>query len=248
MNDTMDATPLGDRMSDDVREKIAGAAEVCRRAADGDLESRILGIEGDGVLAELLHSVNHLLDMTDAFTRESTATLEAASQDEFHRLVRPEGLRGAFGRAALKINAAVRHMAAESEELARAEAERRRLAEELAATSRLVEDLTRASLEIGQVSRVIDTIAGQTNLLALNAAIETARVGVAGKGFGVVASEVKRLAQQTTAATHQIEDLVAAIQHSTGQVDSAIRQISEAIRHDTDTSETALETRTPLVA
>lgn len=235
-------------MSDRVREKLSVATQVCRRAADGDLESRVLGIDGHDELADLLHSINHLLDMTDAFTRESTATLESASRDQFHRLVRPEGLRGAFGRAALKINAAVRHMAVESEQLAAAESERLKLADELAATARLVDDLTHASLEIGQVSRVIDTIAGQTNLLALNAAIETARVGAAGKGFGVVASEVKRLAQQTTAATRQIEELVAAIQHSTGQVEAAIQQISSAISQQTEQTIPAQESAVALVA
>ncbi len=222
----------GATMSDEVRAWVSRAAEVCRRAANGDLESRILNIDAEGDLEELLHSINHLLDMTDAFTRESTATLEASSNDAFHRLVRPEGLRGAFGRAALKINAAVTHMAAKSERLAAAEADRRRLAAELAETSQLVEELTHASQEISQVSRVIDAIAAQTNLLALNAAIETARVGAAGKGFGVVASEVKRLAQQTTAATRQIEELVAAIQQSSGLVETAIRQITAAIRDD----------------
>lgn len=232
MSDATASLADGAAMSDEVRGWVSRAADVCRRAANGDLESRILNIDTEGELSEMLHSINHLLDMTDAFTRESTATLEAASLDAFHRLVRPEGLRGAFGRAALKINAAVTHMAAKSERLAAAEADRRRLAGELAQTSQLVDELTRASQEISQVSRVIDAIAAQTNLLALNAAIETARVGAAGKGFGVVASEVKRLAQQTTAATRQIEELVAAIQRSSGLVENAIREITVAIRDD----------------
>lgn len=180
-----------------LRQWISVAADVCRRAADGDLESRVLRIDASGELGELLHAVNHLLDMTDAFIREATASLDAASRDQFYRHVRPEGLRGAFRRAAGQINTATQHMSEKTAELREAEAERARLADELQATTKLVDDLATASRQIDQISRVIDSIASQTNLLALYATIETARVGAAGRGFAVVAIEVKRLAQQT---------------------------------------------------
>lgn len=222
------STPTEDH--DHVGHWIRIAAEVCRRAAAGDLDSRVLLIDAPGDLGEMLHAVNHLLDMTDAFAREATASLEAASRDQFYRQVRPEGLRGAFRRAALQINAATRHMASKTEELRAAEAERARLALELLATTKLVDELTAASQQICQISRVIDLIASQTNLLALNAAIETARVGPAGRGFAVVAGEVKRLAQQTAEATREIELLVAAIQSASQDVATAIHNITTAIQ------------------
>lgn len=208
---------------------IRVAADVCRRAADGDLESRVLQIDAPGELGEMLHAVNHLLDMTDAFMREATASLDAASRDQFYRRVRPEGLRGAFQRAAGQINAATQHMAEKTAELREAEAERARLAAELSATTKLVDDLTTASKQIDQISRVIDSIASQTNLLALNATIETARVGAAGRGFAVVANEVKRLAQQTAGATREIESQVTAIQSASRDVAAAIHKITAAI-------------------
>ncbi len=84
--------------------------------------------------------------------------------------------------------------------------------ERAAATNETVQKLGTSSQEIGDVIKVITSIAEQTNLLALNATIEAARAGEAGKGFAVVASEVKELAQETAKATEDIARRVEAIQ------------------------------------
>ena len=90
--------------------------------------------------------------------------------------------------------------------------------------------LGRAALEVGKVSETIAAISAQTNLLALNATIEAARAGVAGKGFTVVASEIKMLAQQTAKATEGIREKIENIQTSTqGTVDD-ISRISQTIQ------------------
>jgi methyl-accepting chemotaxis protein len=96
-------------------------------------------------------------------------------------------------------------------------------------TAETVRGLTEAAGRIGEVLRVISTIAGQTNLLALNATIEAARAGQAGAGFAVVASEVKQLAQQTAHATEGIGTQVTAIRGATSTAVSAMRGVSEAI-------------------
>ncbi|WP_053333642.1 methyl-accepting chemotaxis protein [Gemmatimonas phototrophica] len=89
--------------------------------------------------------------------------------------------------------------------------------------------LGNSSQEIGQVVKVITSIAQQTNLLALNATIEAARAGEAGKGFAVVANEVKELARQTAKATEEIGSKIAGVQSETNSAIGAIREITEVI-------------------
>ncbi|GGN65037.1 hypothetical protein GCM10010112_25880 [Actinoplanes lobatus] len=96
-------------------------------------------------------------------------------------------------------------------------------------TSVHIDKLGASSAEIASVVQAITAIAEQTNLLALNATIEAARAGEAGKGFAVVASEVKDLAQETARATEDITRRVAAIQSDTAGAVEAISQITSVI-------------------
>ena len=92
-----------------------------------------------------------------------------------------------------------------------------------------VQSLSSAAQTVGEVVKLINDIAEQTNLLALNATIEAARAGEAGKGFAVVASEVKQLATQTANATSDISSQISAIQNVTDEAVGAIQRISETI-------------------
>ncbi len=105
-------------------------------------------------------------------------------------------------------------------------------------TTLTVSKLGESSNEIGQVIKVITSIAQQTNLLALNATIEAARAGEAGKGFAVVANEVKELAKETAKATEDISRRIEAIQTDTKAAVEAIGTISGVIHQINDISST----------
>ena len=154
---------------------------------------------------------------SDASAR--AATVGAASESSSNNV-------GTVASAAEELSSSVaeitRQVARSSEVASKAVADAER-------TNATVQALSTGAEKIGEVVKLIHSIAAQTNLLALNATIEAARAGESGRGFAVVASEVKALANQTAKATEEISAQVAAMQASTSEAVTSIGGISETI-------------------
>jgi methyl-accepting chemotaxis protein len=167
---------------------------------------------------ELQTTAHSMSSTAEETTRQATAVAAASEQASAN---------------VQTVASATEELAASISEISRQVAESARVSKEAvddaARTNREVEALADAAQRIGDVVKLINSIAGQTNLLALNATIEAARAGMAGKGFAVVASEVKSLATQTAQATDDIAAQVRAIQDATSGAVHAIRGIGETI-------------------
>ncbi|MBC3762419.1 methyl-accepting chemotaxis protein [Quadrisphaera oryzae] len=173
-----------------------------------------------------LTSVSQELSATA--TQLSTGAQESSAQSQVVSAAAEEisASIGTVAAAGEQMGAAVRQIASSTADASTTAASAVTAVE---GASLALQRLSSSSREIGDVVKLITTIAGQTNLLALNATIEAARAGEAGKGFAVVAGEVKDLARQTAEATDSITARVGATQADTEHAVAAIAEITAVI-------------------
>jgi methyl-accepting chemotaxis protein len=204
------------------------AAEQKAREARAALLDRLTRDFDVGV-TEVLEAVAGAANELQSTASAMTSTAEESSRQA-----------GAVAAAAEEASVNVQTVAASAEQLSSSIAEISRQVTQSAAisdqavaqakaTNSEVESLAGAATKIGEVVKLITDIADRTNLLALNATIEAARAGEAGRGFAIVASEVKSLAQQTAKATEDIAGQIDSIQGATARSLEAIRAIAETI-------------------
>ncbi|WP_372237895.1 methyl-accepting chemotaxis protein [Pseudomonas sp. LP_7_YM] len=161
----------------------------------------------NGQIDQAATAVTQMSAAVEEVARNATSTSESARQSS-------EAAKAGNGKVTLTLTAM------------------KQLTAQVQSTSEQVQNVANQAQDIAEVVSVIRAIAEQTNLLALNAAIEAARAGEQGRGFAVVADEVRALAHRTQESTKKIEQMIAAIQSGTqGAVDSM--QLSSVQAHDT---------------
>jgi methyl-accepting chemotaxis protein len=244
--------------AEDLKRKVDSILKVVSAAAAGDLTHEItvsgkdaIGQMGEGLarfFQDLRGSVSAIAQNAQSLANASEE-LSSTSQQMSANAEETSAQASVVSASAEQVNknlqtvatgteemsASIKEIAKNAHESAKVATGAVRVAEE---TTQIVGKLGDSSTEIGQVIKVITSIAQQTNLLALNATIEAARAGEAGKGFAVVANEVKELAKQTAKATEDISRKIEAIQGDTKGAVGAIGQISAVIKQVNDISNT----------
>ena len=194
-----------------------------------------------GIISRVLFNANQLAVAAEKLieeARETTASSEkqnAAAQSVAQEMVEMSaGVHLAAEKAeeTARLAQAAREHSTEGQKIVHdASDEIERIARSVEQSAQVVAALGERSEQISGIVKVIHDIADQTNLLALNAAIEAARAGEQGRGFAVVADEVRKLAERTTAATSEISSVINAIQEETRSAITTIRAGSEQARN-----------------
>ncbi len=176
-------------------EWIERAAGVCEVAARGNLEVRLLGCEAGGAIERLARSINYLLDVTDAFVRESGAALEAAADHRFYRKIILRGLLGPFRLAAETINTATEKMEHQTAVLAASDRERTELAETV---DRFATSVGTAALSVQATAKGLKQSADIT-------AVQAATVAAAAEQTSTIVQTVAAATEELSVAAGEIE-------------------------------------------
>ena len=200
-----------------VEQVSVAARQVSRGSTENEIFARSLSADALRQAEELAVTLNSVQVMTDSIQRVAESAREA---EEVARSASATALRG-------------------GESVERTVAGILEIRETVAETTRKVKRLAESSQEISKIVALISQIASRTNLLALNASIEAARAGEAGRGFAIVADEVRQLADRAAKASKEIEQIVRQIQTETSGVMTAMEEGTQQVIEGTRLAEQA---------
>lgn len=217
---------------------VERATSICEEAARGNLEERLLGCEDDGDIARLVHALNHTLDLTDAFVRESGAALDAAAHQRFFRKVILRGLLGSFRLGAELINNATGKMANQSAALAAGERERKQLA---AVVEQVATSVSAAAGTVQSTARGLKETADSTSAQATSVATASGQtsaivqtVASATEELSATASEIERrvrqsarIAGEAVVEADRTNTTVAGLANAQSKIDKVVKTISQ---------------------
>ncbi|WNJ82854.1 methyl-accepting chemotaxis protein [Pseudomonas canadensis] len=212
----------------------------------------------DHFLQQITHLIDgvardsHGLGQLGQELASASGTLEKGARHQLAQITQMTGsmqrMEDAMGHIAVHVEQAVDHAGKASQQIqrgqesvSRAQQEITQLATRLNGTHETVQGLAVQAEQIGTVLEVINSIANQTNLLALNAAIEAARAGEQGRGFAVVADEVRNLAQRTAVSTQEIKTIIEGLQHGSRQAVEAMHDSRQGVERCVEDSQVAVD-------
>ncbi len=243
----------------------AYAAEVASRIAGGNLSLPIHTQRDDSLLGAMARMQDSLSAMVTTI-QSSAAQLNQSALDINQEMQQMSEMAHASSEATLSTTAAIQQLSnsvlqisenaqqtqlhssrastlAEEGEVLVSDAAQciGLVAHQLEQASGQIASLDKRASDIGGIANVIKDIADQTNLLALNAAIEAARAGEQGRGFAVVADEVRKLAERTTTATSQIAQMIQAVQHDTHHVVTSMQTAAPQVDNSVNKARSAAQ-------
>ncbi|KTB60281.1 chemotaxis protein [Pseudomonas fluorescens] len=238
---------------------LAVTSQFTAQTAQGEGKVHVsLAKRFDHFLQQLTHLIDgvardsHGLGQLGEELASASGTLEKGARHQLAEITQMTGsmqrMEDAMGHIAVHVEQAVDHAGKASQQIlrgqesvGRAQQEITQLASRLNGTHETVQGLAVQTEQIGTVLDVISSIANQTNLLALNAAIEAARAGEQGRGFAVVADEVRNLAQRTAVSTQEIKTIIEGLQHGSRQAVQAMHDSRQGVDRCVEDSQVAVD-------
>ncbi|MBD8151507.1 methyl-accepting chemotaxis protein [Pseudomonas fluorescens] len=238
---------------------LAVTSQFSEETAKGEDKERVsLAKRFDHFLQQLTHLIDgvardsHGLGQLGQELATASGTLEKGARHQLAQINEMTGsmqrMEDATGHITVHVEQAVEHAGQASQQIergqqsvGRAQHEITQLASRINGTESTVQSLAVQAEQIGSVLEVISSIANQTNLLALNAAIEAARAGEQGRGFAVVADEVRSLAQRTALSTQEIRTIIEGLQQGSRQAVEAMHDSRQGVERCVEDSQMAVD-------